>query len=417
MRTSTSKGMSAAFFRGLLAPVAAMAFIAVWALPATPAAQAEGQPILWGAYLNAMPSDRARLATFESHAGKPASILHWGQPWFHDNTYQSFQTSYFQAAREHGSIPMVNWGSWDYCCGTNQPRFRLSEIIKGAHDGYIHQWARAAAAWGHPYFLRFDHEMNGFWQFAWSEQTNGNKPGEFVAAWRHVHDIFVQDGARATTWVWCPNISGSKTTPLAELYPGDDYVDWTCMDGYNWGTDGNGQWQTFADVFGGSAFNGYHNTYEELLHLAPGKPIMIGETGTSRDGGDPGAWVRDALETQLPNNFPRIQALVWFNWNANDPALDWPIESSPNTQAAFAEGITSGYFASNQFGSIDGGPVAAPRRSTVAATTVGATETPAANAQMIATSPEAEAQADAADAQTAAALEQPTLAINGSEQA
>ena len=48
---------------------------------------------------------------------------------------------------------------------------------------------KQAQEWGHPFFLRFDWEMNGFW-FPWSEGVNGNKPGEFVAAWRHVHDIF-----------------------------------------------------------------------------------------------------------------------------------------------------------------------------------------------------------------------------------
>ena len=36
--------------------------------------------------------------------------------------------------------------------------------------------------------------MNGWW-WPWSEQLNGNNPGEFVAAWRHVHDIFVQQHA------------------------------------------------------------------------------------------------------------------------------------------------------------------------------------------------------------------------------
>jgi beta-mannanase len=30
--------------------------------------------------------------------------------------------------------------------------------------------------------------MNGNW-FSWSERTNVNQPGEYVAAWRHVHDI------------------------------------------------------------------------------------------------------------------------------------------------------------------------------------------------------------------------------------
>jgi hypothetical protein len=321
---------------------------------------APADQILWGAYVNAMPSDSGKIDQFEADAGKRAAILHWGQPWFHDGSYQAFQTSYFQAARERGSIPMVNWGSWDYCCGPNQPRFTLASIAQGAHDSYIHAWASAARAWGHPFFLRFDHEMNGWWQFPWAEQTNGNKPGDYVAAWRHVHDVFSQEGASNATWVWCPNISSAKTTPLDELYPGDNYVDWTCMDGYNFGSDNGNQWQSFSQIFAGSAFNDNHNTYDELLNVAPDKPIMIGETATSRDGGDPAAWVSDALGTQLPQTFPNIKALVWFNWNAGDPALSWPIETTPAIQTAFAQGIASDHYAANNFGGIDGGPIGSP---------------------------------------------------------
>jgi hypothetical protein len=320
---------------------------------------ATNDSILWGAYINAVPSDLAKVDAFEADAGKRAAILHWGQAWFRDGKYQPFPASYFQAARDHGSLPMVNWGSWDSCCGTDQPTLRLSEIVNGTHDAYITQWAQSARAWGHPFFLRFDQEMNGWWQFPWSDQANGNKPGEFVAAWRHVHDIFSQQGATNATWVWCPNISGSKTTPLSQLYPGGDYVNWTCMDGYNWGTDKGNRWQSFSDVFAGDGSNGSHNTYQEVLAIAPDKPIMIGEVATSRNGGDPGAWVRDALD-QLPTSFPQIKALVWTNADFGDRSLYWPIQSTPAIQSAFTQGISASYFASNQFGAIDGGPIAAP---------------------------------------------------------
>ena len=320
-------------------------------------ARAEPSPILWGAYIDGVPWDGSKLQAFESST-KPVSIIHFGQPWSRKGAYQPFPGKDFQSIRNHGSIPMLGWGSWDYCCGTDQPEFRLAAIASGVHDAYLMQWARAAKEWGHPFFLRFDWEMNGWWQFPWAEQTNGNQGGDYVRAWRHVHDIFTQQGATNATWVWCPNVSSPRTTPLHEVYPGDDYVDWTCMDGYNFGTDNNNEWQSFEQVFGGSAYNGYHNTYQQLVDLAPGKPIMIAETATSRNGGDAGAWVRDALTQQLPNRFPQIKALVWFNWNAGDPGLSWPIESSPATQSAFAASIASPYFASNQFGALESrGPI------------------------------------------------------------
>ena len=113
-------------------------------------------------------------------------------------------------------------------------------MIEGRYDAYIREFAEAAKAWGHPFFLRFNWEMNGNW-FAWSEGVNGNQPGEYVAAWRHVHDIFTSVGATNATWVWCPNVDpGKEFDDLALALSGRRYVDWTCLDGYNWGTNPTG---------------------------------------------------------------------------------------------------------------------------------------------------------------------------------
>src|SRR5207248_6715236 len=122
---------------------------------------------------------------FEDSVGKRTSVIQWGEPWFRRGAYQPFQTQFFDAVRARGDIPVLDWGSWDPCCGPWQPIFELREIGDGLHDAYLTNWARAAKAWGHPFFLRFDPEMNGAWS-TWSEQVNHNRPGEFVRAWRHV---------------------------------------------------------------------------------------------------------------------------------------------------------------------------------------------------------------------------------------
>jgi Glycosyl hydrolase family 26 len=344
--------------RLLVAAVAAVGMISGTPLR-TGAVQSAPAPILWGAFIDGVPWDAAKLAAFEART-KPVSIIHFGQGWSRAGVFQAFPAKDFQTVRDHGSIPMLAWGSWDYCCGVDQPMFSLASITRGDHDAYLIEWARAARAWNHPFFLRFDWEMNGWWQFPWAEQINGNQPGDYVRAWRHVHDIFVQQGATNATWVWCPNIASPGTTPVETLYPGDTYVDWVGMDGYNFGTDKGNQWQSFSQVFAGSAYNSYQNTYAQLLKLAPTKPMMIAETGTSRNGGDPGAWIHDALLEQLPNKFPQIRALVWFNWNDGDPNLSWPIESAPATLEAFTASIRSDYFASNSFAHLDAGQIASP---------------------------------------------------------
>lgn len=323
--------------------------------------KAEG-PIYWGIYRPDIPYNMTKVEDFEASVGKGMSIIHWAQPWIMKGKPQRFQTGEFEKVRQRGTIPMISWDAWDFTKGTNQPDFQLADIIAGTYDDYIRQWATEAKAWGHPFFLRLHREMNGWWQFPWSERLNGNKPGEYIQSWRHIHDIFTEVGATNVTWIWAPNISSAKTTPLPEVYPGDAYVDWTAIDGYNFGTDRGNIWQTFDQVIAGSAYNTNKNTYEQLLELAPDKPIMIAETGSSEDGGPlgrPGSkaqWITDALTT-LPAKFPRIRAFVWFNFDENDPVLDWPIESSPESVEAFKTGISSEYYAPNVFSNLDTSPI------------------------------------------------------------
>ena len=120
--------------------------------------------------------------------------------------------------RSHGAIPFYSWGSQSIPVPSNlsEPNFQLSDVIEGHHDAYIRKFAEAAKAWGHPFFLRFNWEMNGGW-FAWAEGVNGNKAGEYVAAWRHVHDIFTQVGATNATWVWCPNVDPENQMQRPQL--------------------------------------------------------------------------------------------------------------------------------------------------------------------------------------------------------
>jgi hypothetical protein len=305
--------------------------------PAPTAAPNGSSRIYLGYYINGVPWDSTKLSTFESLVGKRASIIHWGQAW--GAQYPNFSATLAQRVRDHGSIPMINWGSWDYTQGVNQPTYKLSNIIRGDFDAYITKWAQDAKAWGKPLFLRFDHEMNGNW-YPWSEQTNGNAPGEYAAMWRHVHDIFTNVGARNVYWVFSPNVI--DTYPLTDLYPGDNYVDWVAMDGYNWG---GASWKTFTQVF--------QKTYNTFVQLFPSKPIMIAETGSSENGGSKPNWLTDMLTFQLrAGRWPQIKALVYFDWNDNDAALSWPIESSTGATDAWRTGIADPYFAANDFASI-----------------------------------------------------------------
>jgi beta-mannanase len=208
--------------------------------------------------------------------------------------------------------------------------------------------------------------MNGNWQFPWSSQLNGNKPVDYINAWRHVHDIFVRVGANNVTWVWAPNISTWNTIPMAQLYPGSSYVDWIGLDGYNFFTRQAMPWETFTQIYSGDTklVSNSKDSYTEITKLAPGKPLIITEFG-SVEAGDGGVkksqWITDAFNTAIPTRYPAIKAVVYFNWNAGNAALTWPIETSVASKNAFAAAISSPTYLTNIFATLANGKIPARR--------------------------------------------------------
>ena len=188
---------------------------------------------------------------------------------------------------------------------------------------------------GLPIALRFNHEMNGYW-YPWSEQANGNSPGEYARAWRHVHDRFTAIGAENVVWIWSPNVvSAVKDISLAKLYPGDAYVDWSGLSGY-YRRPVPGAVASFTNTFGASL---------TALRAATKKPIFITEVGVTENGGNKPAWIK-SMFAALPAN-PDIIGFTWFNLTVtaipNKEKMpitnDWSLDSTASSLAAFKAGI------------------------------------------------------------------------------
>lgn len=215
-----------------------------------------------------------------------------------------------------GRIPLVNW---------EPHNIDFNKIVDGSLDATIKARAKGSKALGKKFFLDFSAEMNG------DEAWDGNNAPLYIAAYRHIHDIFVAEGATNVVWAWCPNVTdihgGNKNT--MDYYPGDAYVDWTGVDGYNWGTN-NGGWQSFQQVF--------ENIYPLLA--AKKKPIIIGEMSSAQVGGDKARWI-DAIVPTLRAKYPLIKCVVWFDINKE---RDWRISSSPEAEAAFIRMAKNPYF-------------------------------------------------------------------------
>jgi hypothetical protein len=311
------------------------------------------------------------FSTFEQQAGKKMSLIQWGQPWKMNGAMQPFQRSYFDNVRNHGSIPVLNWCSWELGKGVSQPDFQLRDIAAGTYDAYVRGWATDAKSWGHPLMLRFDHEMNGWW-YPWGEGTtstgaivNNNSRGDYVKAWRRVHDIFNSVGATNVSWMWSPNYTSTSSNypDLSVLYPGDAYVDWTGLSVYNKPAS---LWLLPYSLLTGVGTTWMENSYQNVLNVAPTKPIALAEVG-SVEAGDGGtkkaAWIRDLLLKQLPAVFPQIKAFMWFDW-ADSGYETMPIDSSAAALQAFQDSVASPVYAANSYSNLSTSPIPAPGTST-----------------------------------------------------
>jgi hypothetical protein len=317
----------------------------------------------WGAQIGshltgtAAPWDMNAVSRFEGLAGKRLSLVHFAAPFANcassPCSFYGFPTTPMASVRQHGAIPFFSWSSQSIPSNLNQPAFQLSDVIAGTYDSYITSWATAAKNWGHPFFLRFNWEMNGDW-FSWSERTNGNQPGEYVAAWRHVHDIFTAVGATNATWVWCPYTDPNNTLQsLGSLYPGDSYVDWTCLDGFNWGTGPYSPthvWRSFNFLF--------NPTYHQIVDtIAPSKPMVIGEVASTEYGGSKSGWIHNMF-MHLSSSYPKVRGLLWFE--KYDTNMDWPIGTSSTATSAFAKGIQNRAYTTNRYALLSTKPIPPP---------------------------------------------------------
>jgi beta-mannanase len=225
---------------------------------------------------------------------------------------------------------MLTWEPFTY----HGAMFPLSEVRAGRYDAHIAESAQAAAAWGHPILLRFAHEMNGDW-YPWGAGVGGNEPRHYKRAWRHVVRIFRAQGADQVRWVWAPQVNRDGKYPFRRFYPGDRWVDWVGLDGYNSGSYAG--WRSFDAVFGTS--------YGSVTGFSR-RPMLVTETGTSEEAGAKPLWVLDALRLQIPR-YPRIRAVVWFNDHFRGG--DFRIASSRESLQAFRDGIgTAAYSATSR---------------------------------------------------------------------
>jgi hypothetical protein len=251
-------------------------------------ATAQAQSVALGTYIEGAGGRPGRIDRYAQLLGRRPAIV--GQ--YAQFDHQPFVRSQLREIWRRGSLPMITWEPQSY----EGRRYSLKGIAAGRNDRYLRRAADAAAEWGRPVLVRFAHEMNGNW-YPWS-----GSPRRYKRAWRHLVRIFRKRGAGNVSWVWTPYANQSGGLPFRGYFPGDRWVDWVGLDGFNWGYGSSDY--SFRRIFGDS--------YRSLTRLSS-RPVMIGEVGTNPRG--KARWIRGALRSVL--RMRRVRALVWFDAYAN----------------------------------------------------------------------------------------------------
>lgn len=292
--------------------------------------------ILLGAFDNEMKESFESIVALEDSVHTTFPLVHIYTAWGSKQEEQ-FPAEQVKNIISLGSVPVITWEPWlndftedqypDGHIPDDPNKNGMKDVAAGLYDSYIKEWAAEAKQIGKPMFVRLGHEMNDGYRYGWGPQNN--TPQDFVAAWRHVHDLFDRQGARNIIWIWSPHPAYS----FREFYPGDDVVDYIGAGVLNYGTIAVwSQWWTFNDIV-----EKYYDSVEVYK-----KPVMITEFGSLAVGGNRARWYADALGS-LPRRYPLIRSVLFFHFSKDNTTtqktLNWYFKKDKAVTTAIVKEI------------------------------------------------------------------------------
>ena len=238
----------------------------------------------------------------ESLVGKKMNLVATFSGWG-----DSFPSQFSTTVGSQGKTLVVFWEQFNVA---------LDDIANGNNDTYIKQYASQAKAYGGSVMLVPFHEMNGSWT-PWCGCVGNNTPAKVIAAWKHIHDLFQGDTNVKFAWnVNSNSVPDTSANAIENYYPGDAYVDYVSVDGFNFGNP----WVSFAQIF--NAPLAVLETYN--------KPIYVLSTASAQ-GNAKAAWITNAFTVEIQKH-PKIAGWVWFNVNKE---ANWLVNSDPASLTAF----------------------------------------------------------------------------------
>ncbi len=239
-------------------------------------------------------------------------------------------------------VPMINWAPNDPAHldmnsrGPCRPDLNgcipYLSIAQRKFDAYIKGWANQAKAFGHPLIIRFAQEMDGKWM-PWQVGKFGNSAKNFIAAWRHIVNVFRTVGASNVRFLWSPF---DPVNWSVNYYPGDNYVDYVGFTGLNW-ADKKRPWRSMLEL--------YAQPVHVLAQITK-KPVIVAEAGTvnrslagvSRKPG----WI-SAGYPAVYAAYPSIAAIIYFDVKVPMQA-DWRLETPLPALAAYSAVVNDARF-------------------------------------------------------------------------
>jgi hypothetical protein len=272
--------------------------------------------VLWG--VATKPPTAAAVATVESAQGRPFDFVYR----YHDVKDQVPDDAE-RAAVAAGKLLHLAIASRDF----NSTRgIKWSEFASGKFDPVLIAQAKGVASLKVPVFMTFEQEAS-------QRQKVGVRgtPEEFIRAWKHLHQIYDDAGAKNAVWVWVMTGSEDNLDNAASLWPGNDVVDWISWNVYNQsGCSGNridaSKYVSFEDKM--KIFYEFVKKRGPSLQMDPNKPMMISETGSAKYPNDlkrTADWYAGIPATL--RKYPQIKAVTV--WDSIDGGCNYDIDKIP----------------------------------------------------------------------------------------
>jgi beta-mannanase len=272
------------------------------------------------------PRDEA-LRAWETLTGRTATIFHA----YHKGD-EVFPTKSEIAMTRDAGHPRVLLLNWKVAYGTT-----WAKVAAGQQDARIDKWAAYVKAnYTQKFFLALHHEPENDVD---PTAGSGMTATDYAAMYRHVVQRLRAGGVTNAIQVlaYMGNEKWMAQSWWADLYPGDDVVDWMGLDSYVSVEKGYYHYGDFGDLLDRQPTGGGLGWYDWAVRTHPAKPIMVAEWGMYHRLAYP-TDKSAAYASVVPElaTHPKIKAIVYFDTASDDEGdRNIAVNSTAASLAAF----------------------------------------------------------------------------------